>query len=66
MIFIGPKSRYNDLRDDFMKDTGLKNIEDNLELYTQYVIARFTDINNRVLTDMLNEMRELQKNVKKL
>lgn len=66
MIFIGPKSRFNDLRDDFMKDTGLKNIEDNLELYTEYVIARFTDINNRVLSDLLNEMRELQKNVKKL
>lgn len=66
MIFIGPKSRYNDLRDDFLKDTGIQNVEDNLDLYTQYVIARFTDINNRLLTDVLNEMRELQKNVKKL
>jgi hypothetical protein len=66
MIFIAPKSRYNDLREDFMKDTGIQNVEENLELYTEYVIARFTDINNRLLTDMLNEMRELQKNVKKL
>lgn len=66
MIFIGPKSRFNDLQDDFMKDTGLKNIEENMVLYTHYVIARFTDINNRLLTDMLNEMRELQKNIKKL
>ncbi|HLP72398.1 MAG TPA: hypothetical protein VK155_05800 [Bacteroidales bacterium] len=66
MIFIAPKSRFNDLQEDFLKDTGLSNVQDNLELYTQYVIARFTDINNRLLTDTLNEMRELQKNVKKL
>jgi hypothetical protein len=64
-MFIGYKSRFNEFRDDFLRDTGLKS-EENQGLYTQYVTARFADQNHRVLTDLLHEMQELQKNVKKL
>lgn len=66
MVFIGSRSRYFEFREDFLKDTGLKSVEENLDLYTQYVIARFTDQNHKILTDMMNELRELQKNIKKL
>ncbi|HLN56708.1 MAG TPA: hypothetical protein VK207_11980 [Bacteroidales bacterium] len=66
MVFIGSRSRFFEFKEDFLKDTGLQSVEENLELYTQYVIARFTDQNHKILTDMMNEMRELQKNIKKL
>ncbi|HEX2920794.1 MAG TPA: hypothetical protein VHO50_06480 [Bacteroidales bacterium] len=65
-MFIGSRSRFFEFKEDFIKDTGLKSVEDNLELYTQYVTARFADQNHKLLTELLNEMRELQKNVKKL
>ncbi|HLN20337.1 MAG TPA: hypothetical protein VK213_04565 [Bacteroidales bacterium] len=66
MVFIGSRSRLFEFREDFIKDTGLPNVEDNLQLYMQYVTARFSDQNHKLLVDLLNEMRELQKNVKKL
>lgn len=61
MSFYGSHSRFNDFRDDFLKDTRLKNVDDNLEFYTQYVIARFTDQNHHLLSDLLVEIQELQK-----
>lgn len=64
-MFIGYKSRFNEFREDFLRDTGLKS-DENQGMYVQYVTARFTDQNHRVLTDLLHEMQELQKNVKKL
>ena len=66
MAFIGTYNRFNDFRNDFLKDTGVKNVEDNLELYTQYVIARFTDQNHRLLSNLSNEVQELYKVLKKV
>lgn len=66
MAFISPINRFNDFRNDFLKDTGLKSVEDNLELYTLYVLVRFADQNNRLLTNMTNELQELQKVLKKV
>jgi hypothetical protein len=66
MAFIGTRNRYNEFRDEFLKDTGVKNVEDNLELYTQYVIARFTDQNHRLLNDLVNQIQELYKVLKKV
>lgn len=65
-MFIGSKSRFLEFREDFIKDSGLTSIEDNFELYTQYVSARFADQNHKLLVELLIETRELQKNVKKL
>jgi hypothetical protein len=59
MAFIGSHNRFNDFRQDFIKDTGVNNVEENPELYTQYVIARFTDQNNRLLTNLANDIQEL-------
>ena len=66
MAFIGSQNRFNEFRTDFIKDTGVKNVEDNLELYTQYVIARFTDQNHRLLNNLSNEVQELHKVLKKV
>lgn len=66
MVFIGSKNRFNEFREDFLKDTGFKSVEENIDLYIEYVSARFADQNHRLLTDLVNEMKELQKNVKKL
>ncbi|MGB8492494.1 MAG: hypothetical protein WCE64_15680 [Bacteroidales bacterium] len=66
MAFIGSRNRFSEFRDDFIKDTGSKSVEDNMELYTQYVIARFTDQNNRLLNDLSNEIRDLGKALKKV
>ena len=66
MAFIGSRNRFSEFKDDFLKDTGLKSVEDNMELYTQYVIARFTDQNNRLLSDLSNEIRDLGKALKKV
>lgn len=65
-MFIGSKSRFSEFREDFLKDTGLKNVEDHMELYTQYVTARFVDQNHKLLTELMNEIREIQKSIKKL
>jgi arginyl-tRNA synthetase len=64
-MFIGSKSRFNEFREDFLNDTGVKS-EDNPGMYIQYVTARFADQNHKIISDMANELRELQKNVKKL
>ena len=66
MTFIGSHNRFNEFKADFLKDTGVENIEDNMELYTQYVIARFTDQNNRLLSNLSNDIQELYKVLKKV
>jgi hypothetical protein len=33
MVFIGSRNRYNEFRDEFTKDTGIKNVDENIELY---------------------------------
>jgi len=66
MAFIGSYNRFNDFRTDFLKDTGLASVEDNMGLYIQYVTARFADQNHRILTNLANEIQELQKVLKKV
>jgi hypothetical protein len=66
MAFIGATSRFNEFRDDFIRDTGIKNIEENMGVYTQYVTARFTDLNHRLLSNLSNEIQELQKVLRKV
>ena len=66
MVFIGSRNRFNEFRDDFLKDTGVKNVDDNMELYTQYVIARFADQNHYLLKELSNEIQDLYKVLKKV
>ncbi|NSW93918.1 MAG: hypothetical protein HPY62_04315 [Bacteroidales bacterium] len=66
MVFIGSQNRFNEFRDEFIKDTGVKNVEENIGLYTQYVIARFTDQNHRLLKDLTIQLQELSKVLKKV
>jgi hypothetical protein len=66
MAFFGSRNRFNEFRDDFLKDTGVKNVDDNMELYTQYVIARFADQNHRLLSDLANQIQDLYKVLKKV
>jgi hypothetical protein len=66
MAFIGSRNRFNEFRDDFLKDTGVKNVDDNMEFYTQYVIARFADQNHRLLSDLSHEIQDLYKVLKKV
>lgn len=66
MAFISSYNRFNEFRSDFLKDTGVKNVEDNMELYSQYVTARFADQNNRLLSNLINELQELYKVLKKV
>jgi hypothetical protein len=66
MAFIGSRNRFNEFRDDFLKDTGVKNVEDNMELYTQYVMARFADQNHRLLNELNNQIQELSRVLKKV
>ena len=66
MAFIGSRNRFNEFRDDFLKDTGVKNVDDNMELYTQYVLARFADQNHRLLSELVNEIQDLYKVLKKV
>lgn len=65
MPLFGPVSRFNDFKDDFLKDTG-KRPEDDMQLYAQYVTARFTDMNHRLLNNVSNDIQELQKLLKKV
>lgn len=65
MGFFGPVSRFNDLKEDFVKDTG-KNAADDMQLYAQYVSARFADMNHRLLNNLSTEIQELQKLLKKV
>jgi hypothetical protein len=66
MVFIGSRNRFNEFREEFIKDTGVKNIEENIDLYTQYVIARFADQNHRLLNDLVNQIQDLYKVLKKV
>jgi hypothetical protein len=66
MAFIGSHNRFNEFRDDFLKDTGVKSVEDNMSLYTQYVTARFADQNHRLLSNLVNEIQDLYKVLKKV
>ncbi len=66
MAFIGSRNRFNEFRDDFLKDTGVKSVDDNMELYAQYVTARFADQNHRMLSELTNEIQELYKVLKKV
>ena len=59
-------NRFNDFRNDFIKDTGFQSVEENMDLYIQYVNARFADHNNKILTSLANEILELQKVLKKV
>ena len=66
MAFIGSHNRFNEFRDEFIKDTGVKTVEDNMELYIQYVTARFADQNHRLLSNLVNEIQDLYKVLKKV
>lgn len=66
MAFTGAYNRFNEFRQDFIKDTGYQDIEENMDLYIQYVNARFADHNNRLLSNLSNEIQELQKVLKKV
>jgi len=66
MAFIGSRNRFNEFREDFLKDTGVKSADENIELYAQYVTARFADLNHRLLSDLSNEIRDLAKALKKV
>jgi hypothetical protein len=66
MAFIGSHNRFNEFRDDFIKDTGLNNVEENIDLYIEYVTARFADQNHRLLTSLVNELQDLYKVLKKV
>ncbi|MCU0362223.1 MAG: hypothetical protein MUD02_02055 [Bacteroidales bacterium] len=66
MAFISTTNRFNDFRSDFMKDTGFSNVEDNMDLYIQYVTARFADQNHKLLTNLAHDVQELQKAMKKV
>jgi hypothetical protein len=65
MALFGPVSRFNEFRDDFIKDTG-KHVEEDMALYAQYVSARFIDMDHRLLSNLCNEIQELQKVLKKV
>lgn len=65
MAFIG-SSRFNDFRQDFIRETGFQSVEENMDLYIQYVNARFADHNNKLLSILSNEIQELQKVLKKV
>jgi hypothetical protein len=66
MAFIGSHNRFNEFRDDFLKDTGVNSVEDNMALYSQYVTARFADQNHRLLSNLVNEIQDLYKVLKKV
>jgi len=65
MAIFGFSNRFNEFRDDFLKDTGIR-AEENIALYTQYVTARFTDQNNKILVSLSNEIQDLHKVLKKV
>lgn len=65
MALFGPVSRFNEFRDDFLKDTG-KRAEEDMAFYAQYVTARFTDMNHRLLNTLANDIQELQKVLRKV
>jgi hypothetical protein len=66
MPLIGFSNRFNEFRGEFTKDTGIENIDDNIDLYIQYVAARFADQNNKLLTNISVELQELYKVMRKV
>lgn len=66
MALLGAYNRFNEFRQDFINDTGFKSVEENMDLYIQYVNARFADHNNKLLSTLSNEIQELQKVLKKV
>ncbi|HOW39466.1 MAG TPA: hypothetical protein PL123_02905 [Bacteroidales bacterium] len=66
MALLGAYNRFNEFRQDFIKDTGFQSVEENMDLYIQYVNARFSDHNNKLLSTLSNEIQELQKVLKKV
>ena len=64
-MFIGSRSRFNEFKEDFLQDTG-KKAEENIELYTHYVTARFTDQNHALLKQLSIEIQDLYKVMKKV
>jgi len=66
MAFISSTNRFNEFRDDFMRDTGIKNVDENIDIYIQYVTARFVDMNHKLLSNLSNEIQELQKVLRKV
>jgi len=64
-MFIGSRNRFNEFKDDFIKDTG-KKAEENIELYTRYVTARFADQNHALLKELSIEIQDLYKVLKKV
>jgi hypothetical protein len=43
-----------------------KSVDDNMALYAQYVTARFADQNHRLLSNLVNEIQDLYKVLKKV
>lgn len=66
MAIIGFSNRFNEFRGEFTKDTGIQNIDENMDLYIQYVIARLADQNNKILTNISGELQELYKVLRKV
>lgn len=66
MAIFGFSNRFREFRDDFTRDTGITDIDGNINLYIQYVNARFADQNNKVMTNIYSELQELYKVLKKV
>ncbi|HVN56779.1 MAG TPA: hypothetical protein VMT63_00640 [Bacteroidales bacterium] len=66
MAFISPTNRFNEFRNDFIKDTGIQNVDENIDLYISYVSARFADLNHKLLSSLVNDIQELYKVLKKV
>jgi hypothetical protein len=58
MVKITSTTGFASFAEDFIIDTG-KNFEDNMELYTQYAIARLLQKNNDLLLKLLNHTASL-------
>jgi hypothetical protein len=56
------KNNFNSLKEDFKKDTG-KKAEDNLELYTHYVSARFADMIYQMNVHILQKISNLSQEI---
>ncbi len=66
MAIIGFSDRFNEFKGEFTRDTGIQNIDENMDLYIQYVAARFADQNNKLLTNISVELQELYKVLRKV
>ena len=66
MALIAFSNRFNEFKGEFTKDTGIQNIDENMDLYIQYVAARFADQNNKLLTNISVELQDLYKVLRKV